>query len=109
MQDNALIYIAALVQRWLREMSVEVLEWPPYSADLNLIENIWPHLKNGLYKAKPDIENYSKGDALLLNVMAEVLQISWLAIQERIFDACINSMPRRLKVVRRARDWYTKY
>lgn len=109
MQDNARIHTARLVKRWLREMGVEVLEWPPFSPDLDLIENIWPHLKDGLYKAKPDIENYNKGDARLPQVIAEGLQASWLAIPERIFAACIDSMPRRLKAARRARGWYTKY
>jgi len=38
MQDNALIYTAILVAKWFKENIVEVINWPPYSPDLNLIK-----------------------------------------------------------------------
>jgi hypothetical protein len=40
MQDNAPIYKANKVTEWFQEMGIDVMAWPPYSLDLNLIENL---------------------------------------------------------------------
>lgn len=33
--DNAPTYSAQIVDEWLEEMAIEVMEWLPYSPDLN--------------------------------------------------------------------------
>ena len=41
-QDNASIYTAKKVKRWFASHSVKtVVDWPPYSPNLNPIEHIW--------------------------------------------------------------------
>jgi DDE superfamily endonuclease len=40
MQDNAPIHIAGKVKKFLEEVAFEVLDWLPYSPDLNPIENL---------------------------------------------------------------------
>ena len=39
-----------------------MLDWPPYSPDLNPIEYLWYRLKQKVYKVRQDIEKIG-GDA----------------------------------------------
>ncbi len=40
MQDNASIHRVRKSKLWFQENGIEVMEWPPYSPDLNSIENL---------------------------------------------------------------------
>ncbi len=55
MHDNAQIHTAKLTKKWLEDNHVEVMEWPPYSPDLNPIENLWSLLKDAIYKRRPHL------------------------------------------------------
>jgi transposase len=48
MQDNAPCHRASIVKDFLRENGVEFIDWPPYSPDLNPIENVWSWIKRKL-------------------------------------------------------------
>lgn len=41
MQDNAPVHTARLVRDALEQIDINVIDWPPYSPDLNPIENLW--------------------------------------------------------------------
>jgi len=45
MQDNASIHIAHKVRDWFREQGIPCTDWPPYSPDLNPIEEFFAELK----------------------------------------------------------------
>ena len=45
-QDNATCHTAKSMRAWFKENNdIEVIDWPPQSADMNPIENAWDLLK----------------------------------------------------------------
>ena len=57
MDDNAPAHRAGEVTKWKEENNVNFLRWPAYSPDLNIIENVWAHLKGRLYEAKAGLKS----------------------------------------------------
>jgi transposase len=61
-QDNASIYTTQKVKDWFKEQQVQITDWPPYSLDLNPIENVWYAIKCLALKIYPKIIN-SRGES----------------------------------------------
>ena len=73
-QDNAPIHISRLVKEWFEENGIDVLEWPPYSPDLNPIEHLWFRLKKLIYSVYPDIEQVGSSAETVRKVLYEALE-----------------------------------
>ena len=62
MQNNAPIHTAKKVRLWFEMYGVEVMEWPPYSPDLNPIEHLWYRLKQLVYERHSELLRVSRND-----------------------------------------------
>ena len=48
--DNAPIHVSKQTKKALKNCDLKVIEWPAYSPDLNIIENVWAILGREIYK-----------------------------------------------------------
>ncbi|GJP41591.1 hypothetical protein CLOM_g1247 [Closterium sp. NIES-68] len=99
--DNDPKHRSRLVQDWLGEQEYAVVEWPSCSPDLNPIEHLWPHLKRQLGK-------YEKPPSGMLELWERV-QEEWGKIPAEVCANLIDSLPRRIKAVIRAKGRWTRY
>lgn len=101
MHDGAPCHKAKVVQTFLNQNNVEVLDWPGNSPDMNPIENVWAVIKSELSRMRPTNKKQ----------VVEYLKDIWnnnLKIPE-VIQHCIQSMPRRIKAVLDAKGGPTKY
>ena len=109
MQDNASIHRARKSKLWFQENGIEVMEWPPYSPDLNPIENLWALLKKEAYKVYPDLDSLKgKGDEAETQLF-QILERAWANLREKVMEGLISSMPHRCAAIIKAEGWHTKY
>jgi transposase len=108
MQDNAPVHTARIVKQILHELGIIVMIWPPFSPDLNPIENLWALMKAEIYRLHPELETASDTDDTL-GRLVEAAKEAWHAIDEAILRNLIDTMPHRVAAVIVAEGWYTKY
>ena len=100
-QDNDPKHTSRLATQWFQDNSVEVLDWPPQSPDLNPIENVWPVLKSRL--------NAHDEEPTSIAELWERIQTEWENIPSSLCVDVIDSMPQRIAQVLEAKGGYTKY
>ncbi len=60
MQDHAPGHAAEYTQEELKQRQIKIIEWPPYSLDLNPIENVWCWIKDYLQRHYPEKMSYDQ-------------------------------------------------
>jgi hypothetical protein len=100
-EDNAHAMCLGRTNQWKTENDTPTLEWPPQSPDLNIIGNVWNVIKTKVQRRIDDIRNAED----LKTVVAEI----WTSLQLHYIRGLYDSLPRRLRVVLRARGNITKY
>ena len=108
MHDGAKVRTARIVTAILNEMGVEVMIWPPYSPDLNLIENLWAIMKREIYKLYPELE-FASDTVTTLEALVSAAREAWHTINSSVLYNLSVTMPHRVKAVIAAKGWYTKY
>ena len=100
-QDNDLKHKSKKATSWIKDHKIQIMDWPVQSPDLNPIEHLWVYLKRQL-AAYP---TPSSG----INALWECTQREWEAIDTAVVQNLIESMPRRVEEVIKARGGYTNY
>ncbi len=101
MQDNAPCHTARAVKAFLRQERIEIIEWPPYSPDLNPIENLWQWIKRKLETEYPVCNSAEEIEARIFEI--------WNTITPELCSAyCANYHKRLLEVIA-ANGGYTTY
>ncbi|OAP53798.1 hypothetical protein AYL99_12017 [Fonsecaea erecta] len=109
MQDNAPIHKAKKVTEWLRDHGIVLMGWPPFSPDLNPIENLWFELKCLVNAIDLELQN-TKGDSQeVLDRFAKAITKAWASIDRKKIKNAVKSMDERVNAVIEAKGWYTRF
>ena len=108
MHDNAPIHTAHIIRDWLIENEVDVMNWPPYSPDLNPIENLWALLKEQIYKRHPELLIAINTEETLEELIIAAVEV-WNDLGDQLLARLCDTMPHRVEAVLKAAGWYTKY
>ena len=96
----------AKLSRELREkLGIEKLDFPPYSPDLNPIENVWGLWKRALRRHWRDPKKRPHSREAVI----EQAQRVWRNLPCDKIHSMIDRMPNRLRAVRRHKGWPTKW
>lgn len=100
-QDNAKAHVAKTSILWFKSAGITLFPHPASSPDLNPIESIWSMLKD-IIRRRPRMPTS------ILELKQAILD-AWEEITVEDINACIRSMPNRLKAVSKAFGGPTKY
>uniref|UniRef100_A0A8C1LXF1 Transposable element Tc1 transposase n=1 Tax=Cyprinus carpio TaxID=7962 RepID=A0A8C1LXF1_CYPCA len=102
-QDNAPCHKARIISNWFLEHDNEftVLKWPPQSPDLNPIEHLWDVVERELRALDVHPTNLHQLQDAILSI--------WANISKECFQHLVESMPRRIKAVLKAKGGQTQY
>jgi len=86
-QDNAGPHKGILTKRWTETNIPYIPEVPPYSCDLNPIENIWSILKSEVEKRQPKT----------MEELKKAIGEEWYKIDQDVIRKCIEHCRQRMK------------
>ena len=108
MQDNASIHTAWIVRGWLADNAVELVDLPPYSPDLNPIENLWKMLKAAIIELHWELIIMKDNDTTKAHLIKSA-QEAWELLEDKLLNKLAEGMQNRVDAVKDAKGWYTKY
>jgi transposase len=99
LQDNDPKHKSALVRTWLFNHGIQCIDFPPYSPDLNPIENLWANMARRV-EMRP---------AATVEELQDVVAEEWAATPQDYLATLAQSMPARCQAVIDANGDHTKY
>ena len=99
LHDNDKKFRSLLVSEWLHNNGVQCIDFPPYSPDLNPIENLWAVLARACEKRACDTEDE----------LDDAIATEWSNIDKNLLKELAHSLPARIAAVIAADGWHTKY
>ncbi len=102
-QDNAPCHKAQIISDWFVEHDNEftLFKSPPQSTDLNPIEHLWDVVEREIRIMDVQPTN--------LQQLRDAVMLIWTKISEDCFQHLVESMPRRIKAVLKAKGGPTQY
>lgn len=98
-QDNAPCHKAKMISKFLRDLDVQLLDWPPQSPDLNIIENVWAYIKR---KRSPNLTQ-TREETI------EEVEGLWKEVSIETLHNLVKSVPTRLQKVIDAKGGFIFY
>ncbi|OAL22592.1 hypothetical protein AYO22_07150 [Fonsecaea multimorphosa] len=109
MQDNAPIHKVKKVMDWFEDNGITVLDWPPFSPDLNPIESLWFELKRLVNEIDPGLKDTTGDSEALRQRFVSAITRAWASISPGKIKAVVKSMDNRINAIIAAEGWYTRY
>jgi transposase len=106
MQDGAPGYGAGYTLNELQERGITPIYWPPYSPDLNPIEQVWNRMKDYIETYYPDMP---AGRQPTYDQLRGIVQEAWDSITPEDLRDIIGTMKDRCQAVIDAKGGHTKY
>jgi transposase len=92
LQDNCPVHVGKLTKAWMGQNGVVSLQLPPYSPDLNPMENIWGILSMKVYGANQQYDTLAE--------LEEAIQKAWLSeVTPTLVSTLVMSMKERCQQV----------
>ncbi len=102
-QDNAPCHKAQIISDWFLEHDNKftLLKWPPQSPDLNPIEHLWGVVEWEIRMMDVQTTN--------VQPLLDAIMSIWTKISDKYFQHLVESIPRRMKAVLKAKGGPTRY
>ena len=101
MEDNASPRKAAKTVQYWTDHNIKPIVWPPFSPDLNPIENLWREIKRlirGMDKLSWTVPE-----------MQEAFKWAWSQITDEFILSLVHSMPERMAAIVAAEGGHTRW
>jgi transposase len=89
LQDNAPTHTARITKKWLHDHGITCIDFPPYSPDLNPIENLWQNIENRV----------EQGESKTVDELQNVLAEEWSNTPTELLQKLAHSMSQRCRDV----------